>query len=612
MTLYDYQQSLIDSINAKSATKRLCVQLSTGGGKTVIFSHIANNNATDTLILVDADELVSQTAATVRECCTFQAKDKRFPTTRVVVAMSQTIWSRAQKDAYFLQRFRTIIVDECHVFVHNKLFDLFDQDAKIIGFTATPVRSSRISFLDEDGEEWTREQLMSDTYDDIVCGIGIDQLIARGYLVDEELYCIDVKGVEKLRTNASGEFTNESLNDVFDNEKYAIDILTEYKSKCHGQKTLIFTPTTEVNLRMFMQFKEAGINVEMYDSVNSHKSNRVGIVDWFRDTPDAVLLNVGCFTKGFDVKDVECIILARAVGSLSLFIQIAGRGARTTDKIYKDKFIFIDGGKNSERFGMWSAPRDWERMFWKGLKPPKKKKEDVLDIETCDGCGCLKLKSEVICPGCGFEKPISEGKSKPQDKALIETTKAAKIVYPDAKKIIEFCERRGEDKFFALNLLVNEIFKMFVTSGVTIELINATIINGKFEERMKDLLRKNYGQIIKSDLQSKSNRTYNYVFTQLVERIDKHFGYERVNVGSGFVRCNNEQAYELIAYFTKNMAIFSTCNRVKKSTFRWKTKLLRTYIYVDSRQSWEIPECRGVKRFTFEQAIKIYDNENNL
>ena len=98
MTLYDYQQELIVKINAKSHVKRLCVQLATGGGKTVIFSEIAQTNNLDTLVLVDADELIEQTAATLSDCCTFQAKDKRFPLSRIVVAMSQTIHSRAKND----------------------------------------------------------------------------------------------------------------------------------------------------------------------------------------------------------------------------------------------------------------------------------------------------------------------------------------------------------------------------------------------------------------------------------------------------------------------------------------------------------------------------------
>jgi len=99
----------------------------------------------------------------------------------------------------------------------------------------------------------------------------------------------------------------------------------------------------------------------MYDSINTKGECRNELVNWFKNERDAILCNVSIFTTGFDVTDVEAIILNRATTSLSLFLQMVGRGVRVTDVIYKDNCILIDGGENIDRFQEFSDPsRDWK------------------------------------------------------------------------------------------------------------------------------------------------------------------------------------------------------------------------------------------------------------
>ena len=57
--LRDYQQELVDKIEV-STSLRNCVQLSTGGGKTIVFSYLANKFEGRVLILVNREELLYQ------------------------------------------------------------------------------------------------------------------------------------------------------------------------------------------------------------------------------------------------------------------------------------------------------------------------------------------------------------------------------------------------------------------------------------------------------------------------------------------------------------------------------------------------------------------------
>ena len=516
--LRDYQKELIDKALYKlKLFDKVCLQLATGGGKTVIFSEIAKNYNGNVLILVDSEELVTQTAKTI-DAQTFEAKNKLFPTGRIVVGMTPTIWSRLKKSPDILKHFDLVIIDEAHVWIHNKLFDFCKKECKFLGVTATPVRLKRVSFM-VGNDEWTKEELMSDVYDDIVSGVQIDYLIENNFLVDEETYTIKVDS-STLKTDSTGEFTNESINNTFENEKYSIDVLNQYKEICIGKKTMIFTPNTTINLNLFELFIENGFNCKMYDSVNSKKQERNSIVEWFRSTENAILFNVSCFTKGFDVPDVEAIILARPTASLSLFIQIAGRGSRTTDKIYKDRFIFIDGGGNVERFGLWSAPRDWEKIFFKGLKPPKIKSEVLENPKFCKECDFIMSRGDIICLNCGHEEEIIQRK----EKESIKEVERVKIILPKAENIIRYTISKAGDKFFALKVLDNLILNLFISTKITAGNFENTLINGNYLKKMNEIYRPQVRKILFSELNSNSNRTYQYQLEILTKKIKKHYG----------------------------------------------------------------------------------------
>ena len=68
--LRPYQKELVENIRKswKKGNKHVIMQLSTGGGKTVIFSYIAQKSAakgSKILVLTHRDELLSQTSGTL-------------------------------------------------------------------------------------------------------------------------------------------------------------------------------------------------------------------------------------------------------------------------------------------------------------------------------------------------------------------------------------------------------------------------------------------------------------------------------------------------------------------------------------------------------------------
>ena len=91
------------------------------------------------------------------------------------------------------------------------------------------------------------------------------------------------------------------------------------------------------------------------------EQERREILQWFKETPDAILTSVGILTTGFDEPTVDTIILNRATRSLALYHQMIGRGSRVTKT--KKNFSVIDLGNNLHRFGLWDSPVDWYHIF---------------------------------------------------------------------------------------------------------------------------------------------------------------------------------------------------------------------------------------------------------
>ncbi|HET8736577.1 MAG TPA: helicase-related protein, partial [Pricia sp.] len=101
-------------------------------------------------------------------------------------------------------------------------------------------------------------------------------------------------------------------------------------------------------------------NIRHLDNKNS-ATERKEILKWFSETPDAILTSVSILTTGFDEPTVETIMLNRATRSLTLYFQMIGRGSRVLPE--KEKFNVVDLGNNVARFGLWSAPIDWQEIF---------------------------------------------------------------------------------------------------------------------------------------------------------------------------------------------------------------------------------------------------------
>jgi len=509
-TLYPHQKEFLNEILEKiKEVDSVCCQLSTGGGKTVVFTELVSILDSKTLILVDSSELVDQTVRTFKkqglDVGCILAGNTKIPENKIIVAMVKSLWNRRKK----IPLFEVCIIDECHLWEVNKLFE-FLPNCKRIGFTATPVRLKRNKVDDE----YSEVETMSQWYDDIVCGKPISWLMEHGYLIPEKNEYIDFDS-SGLKTDASGEFTASSLKEVFQSETYKNALRKTFDKLCDGKKTMIFTSCTETNRVYLELFKDK--NVRMYDS-KSIDEKRSDIVEWFRDSQDALLISTGVFTKGFDVCDVEVILMARATKSLSLWIQIAGRGARKTSKIEKPYFLLIDGGNNNEEHGIFSFDRDWKKIFF-----DKQRKSYLKDIYECEECGFNFEKKDKICPNCGCEIPVSEEEVEKEQKEFKITGGKSAPIIPTLD--INFHLIKGHSKYQALKILKEKWITFLCKFDIPEKDFEWHERHGNFLARFRKYLFPIYFLVIKSELKdSKPVKLNSFTDKILTETKIKKYG----------------------------------------------------------------------------------------
>jgi superfamily II DNA or RNA helicase len=400
MKLRDYQLESIAGLRKEftSGKKRLILALTTGAGKTVVFSEmvrLAASKGTKTLVLTDRVELFKQTLKAIDRhgvpVQELKAGKKDFDIYALVtVAMVETL-KRRNIPLYYPD---LIIIDEAHKGNFTKVIDIFP-DAKVIGATATPV-GKHIPKL----------------YSGIVQTIDTPDLIEQGYLAPCRAFQMQ-DDFSDLSVKA-GEYTESSLFEHFNKQKLYAGVVQKWIEKTPGKKTIVFNVNIEHSEKMTDEFNAAGISSKCITS-RTPKEERDKILAEFTSGAFPVLNNCGILTTGYDEPSIEVVIMNRKTKSLPLWLQCCGRGSRTYPG--KTEFTVLDFGMNHDEHGLWEEPRKWS------LEEKKKKKKGASQeaaVKTCKNCEAMVHARVMICPHCGYKFP--ETKAELVEGVLVEMT----------------------------------------------------------------------------------------------------------------------------------------------------------------------------------------------
>ncbi|MFC5045536.1 DEAD/DEAH box helicase [Aquimarina hainanensis] len=494
--LYSYQKGAIHSIfkafEDAPENYHLLYQLPTGGGKTVIFSEIVRQYLKHynkkVVVLTHRIELCKQTAAMLTG---FGVQNKVVDSTANLddqgnyscfVAMVETLNNRLNEDKLDISDIGLVIIDEAHYNSFTKLFKFFDRSF-ILGVTATPL-SSNVKLP------------MNENYNELIVGETIESLIKNEFLAKAETYSYNV-GLTSLVVGSNGDYTVKSSEDLYTNSSMLGKLLQAYEERSKGKKTLIFNNGINTSLHVYDTFRQAGYPIAHLDNTAS-KKERKDILQWFKETPDAILTSVSILTTGFDEPSVNTIILNRATKSLTLYYQMIGRGSR----IWKDKktFTVIDLGNNFYRFGPWGSDLDWQKIFGS----PNYYLDTLLNDEEIEG-------------NFGYQMPeeIRKEFAKSED------------VYYDMKKAYTESVRKGESSKVLLERSIIQHTKICVENSedvydaLALAKLLGDDINHRIQAYAKCISRSTYNFLdwLRDDYRKKLNSYIRENFDRMFEEI---------------------------------------------------------------------------------------------
>lgn len=390
--LRDYQSAAFDKAREaiRNGARRILIVAPTGSGKTVLASalmEMTKEKGNRAAFVVDRLSLIDQSSATFDRYGlhhgVIQGGHPRWaPAYPLQLCSIQTLARRRWPESV------VDVFDEAHVLHKAHKSRMAANESIIVGLTATPFTKG-----------------LGKHFDTVVNVTTTRRLIDQGWLSPYRIFSCaepDMAGVTVRTTGEwdEGEASKKALEVVG-------DVVAEYLKHGDGRKFICSAVDTVHVEELQRQFLAAGINAATY-TYKDKEEDRAETTAEFRKPDSGIrgLITVTAASRGFDVPDVSCVIMARPLRkSLAEHIQLFGRGLRIADG--KSDCLVLDHSGNCARF--FDA---CESFFDLGLdelddgtkKERKKAEKREVEPVKCPTCRALH-RPMPECPSCGHKYP---------------------------------------------------------------------------------------------------------------------------------------------------------------------------------------------------------------
>jgi superfamily II DNA or RNA helicase len=330
MQLRPYQ---VDAVSATlsdwQTSDRLLGILPTGGGKTICFSHVVaeRRKSGRCLVIAHREELIDQALDKMRKATGIwgakeKAEHRASMLADVVVGSVQTL--QGKRLARFPRdHFKTVVIDECHhatASTYQRLLKHFD-GAKVLGVTATPDRADEVN--------------LGSYFEKVSFEVSLLELIQKGFLSKIVAKTLPIKiDLTQVKTTA-GDFQAAGLGDAINPIlNKAADLLAEH---ANNRKGLIFLPLIHTSQKMNDAMVKNGFSSAWISGDDPLRKEKL---ESFRNNEIRWMCNSMLLTEGFDMPDIDCIVVLRPTKSRALYSQMVGRGTRIHEG--KENVLVID------------------------------------------------------------------------------------------------------------------------------------------------------------------------------------------------------------------------------------------------------------------------------
>ena len=387
-TLRPYQLEAVASIRESFRQRHRAVLfvLPTGGGKTVVFSHIAEQAAAKgsrICILVHRQELLRQASASLHSLGVrhglISPRHSMDLSAHVQVASVQTLARRLHKLPAGL--FQLLVVDEAH---HSnagtwaKVLDHFTS-ARVLGVTATPCRT--------DGRglgEW---------YSYMVQGPTAAELTASAHLAPARVLAPPGPSLVGLGKRM-GDYDMSQAGEMLQAGQAMGDCLAHYRRYLDGQTAIAFCCSVAHAEAVADLFHRNGVAAASIDGTMDGPTRERLLADLAAGRLK-VLTSCALIGEGVDVPSVAGCILLRPTQSVSLHLQMIGRCLRPQPG---KTAVVLDHVGNYQRLGHHLEEREWT-LDGKLTR----QRSAAPSVKVCPRCFAAMASAKPVCPECGHQ-----------------------------------------------------------------------------------------------------------------------------------------------------------------------------------------------------------------
>jgi ATP-dependent helicase IRC3 len=335
--LRTYQIEARDAVRKEweSGIQKTLLVAATGAGKTemslsVLAAEHAAGCVTRILWVAHRQELITQPVDRIKAHWADQvpapgivmaAKDDAAA--KLVVATVQSLNKRRLEKLLKHGSFSHMLIDEAHHATSRSYATLIGRlleanpKMRIMGVTATPRRADR------DG--------LKKVFQSVAYKISVKDAIVR-------LRCLVPFSVVGVRLPVSfkdvkviGEdYEQELAGKIMAADNATEIIVDQWKKHAANRKTMMFASSVHQARESAKAFQKAGISAA-WASGATPKKDRDEIIKRFKEGKIKVLVNCALWTEGFDVPEVNCVIMAKPTKSDSIYLQCVGRGLRLAE-----------------------------------------------------------------------------------------------------------------------------------------------------------------------------------------------------------------------------------------------------------------------------------------
>lgn len=323
MQLRPYQKEATEAVFrewSEGRGKTLLIQ-ATGTGKTVVFSNVVqqylSKNKGRALILAHRDELLQQASDKLQAVTGIVPEFEKAQMSAVesdssvVIGSVQTLTQTKRLEAYPVNAFNLIVVDEAHHCLsesYQKVLGHFNT-AHVLGVTATPDRADKKDMLSY--------------FDSVAYEYPMLKAVKEGYLSPIKALMVPLNiDISSVKVSC-GDYVASELGHAL--EPYLEQIAEEMSKYCKNRKTVVFLPLVAISQQFCELLNSKGFRAV---EVNGQSEDRKEILEGFEGGKYNVICNSMLLTEGWDCPSVDCIVNLRPTKSRALYVQIVGRGMR--------------------------------------------------------------------------------------------------------------------------------------------------------------------------------------------------------------------------------------------------------------------------------------------